>query len=702
MDPNLSPSEQSSVFEKILQDNLNFYCPLKTLKLGSQDKPWLNEELKKLHRLKSREYIRKGKSQKYKDLLNEFNTKYKAAALRYLNKNTEALKQTNPGQAYRILKRLGAQPGDCTDSNTFSLPSHVADNLTNQESAERIAEHFSAISQEYLPLNVNSLPDRVKVKLKASCPAPSVTVQETLKKINSAKKPKSGVPGDLPCEITKEFSDELSVPLCRILNNIFQSAMWPEPWKMEYVTPIGKIPQPETEDDLRPISLTNFFSKVTEHFVVTWLLEYIGDQIDIRQFGGSKGNSITHYLIELINFILSHQEETAPTAILACLVDFSKAFNRQDHQILITKLSDMNVPGWLLKIVIAFLTNRKMVVRYKGATSSSKNLPGGGPQGTLLGLILFLVLINDAGFAHQDNKVGEHVTSRKNFKAANLLHLKYVDDMTLAESINLKEALITVPESVRPLPDSYHARTGHALPAVNSEVWKQLQKTGNYAKDNKMKLNFKKTKVMLFNSCKKWDFMPELEIEGNQLELAEEMKILGIVVRADMKWSSNTKHIVEKGYTRLWMLRRLKNHGAGPEDLKDVYIKQVRSVLELAVPAWHPGLTLSDSLDIERVQKAALHIILGKSYKSYSSALKTVQLDSLADRREVLCLNFSKKAAKHEKHSSWFKLNKKNKVTRQPKTKFCPVVARTRRFQDSPISYLTELLNKYHLKRQST
>ena len=118
--------------------------------------------------------------------------------------------------------------------------------------------------------------------------------------------------------------------------------------------------------------------------------------------------------------------------------------------------------------------------------------------------------------------------------------------------------------------------------------------------------------------------MPELEIEGNQIELTEEMKILGIVVRADMKWSSNTKHIVEKGYTRLWMLRRLKNHGAGLEDLNDVYIKQVRSVLELAVPAWHPGLTLSDSLDIERVQKAALHIILGKSYKSYSSALATV------------------------------------------------------------------------------
>ena len=56
-------------------------------------------------------------------------------------------------------------------------------------------------------------------------------------------------------------------------------------------------------------------------------------------------------------------------------------------------------------------------------------------------------------------------------------------------------------------------------------------------------------------------------------------------------------------------------------------MKQVRSVLELAVPAWHPGLTQSDSLDIERVQRAATNIILGPSYKSYKSALETLQLD---------------------------------------------------------------------------
>ena len=130
--------------------------------------------------------------------------------------------------------------------------------------------------------------------------------------------------------------------------------------------------------------------------MVMWLLEVIDHKIDFRQYGGIKGNSTAHYLIELINFILYNQDSPEPTAVLACFVDFEKAFNRQDHSILITKLSDMGVPSWLLKIVISFLKDRSMVVRYKGQTSSMKNLPGGGPQGALLGLFLFLVLINGA------------------------------------------------------------------------------------------------------------------------------------------------------------------------------------------------------------------------------------------------------------------------------------------------------------------
>ena len=77
----------------------------------------------------------------------------------------DSLKDTQPGKAYKILKDMGAQPGDCTDSHTFTLPNHQLANLTDQQSAEQIANHFASISQEYKPLDLDLLPDRVKSNL---------------------------------------------------------------------------------------------------------------------------------------------------------------------------------------------------------------------------------------------------------------------------------------------------------------------------------------------------------------------------------------------------------------------------------------------------------------------------------------------------------------------------------------------------------
>ena len=120
-----------------------------------------------------------------------------------------------------------------------------------------------------------------------------------------------------------------------------------------------------------------------------------------------------------------------------------------------------------------------MYVRYKGKHSSIKSLPGGGPQGTLLGLLLFIILINDVGFTGQVNNAGELITSKRNMKNINEIHLKYVDDLTLAEAINLPTKLVSVPEEVRPMPDMYHARTGHVMPdqEVHSRVLQQLRRT---------------------------------------------------------------------------------------------------------------------------------------------------------------------------------------------------------------------------------
>jgi hypothetical protein len=139
-----APPFMSVVFEQLVGKQLNQFCPEKEMKLSSQDKPFITGELKRIDRLKNREYSLRGKSEKYKNHEN----KYKREAGKYLNKNLDELKSTKHGQAYSILHRIGAQPGDCNDSNTFSLPSPEADSLTEEQSAECIATHFAEISQQ--------------------------------------------------------------------------------------------------------------------------------------------------------------------------------------------------------------------------------------------------------------------------------------------------------------------------------------------------------------------------------------------------------------------------------------------------------------------------------------------------------------------------------------------------------------------------
>ena len=688
----LSTSDHAKAIENLLLSNLNKFCPEKSMRVGPQDKPFMNFELKQIHRRRQREYLKRGNSAKYEKLASLFEDKYKAAAKLYLNTKVNSLKETKPGQAYKILKDMGAQPGDCTDSHTFTLPSH--DELSALQSAELIAEHFASISREYPPLNIESLPERVKLNLETKCSPPTISEHECYEKIKAAKKPRSSVPGDLPCEIVKEFAVELALPLHKLLNNIVKSAIWPEQWRMEYITPIGKIPYPESEDDLRPIALTAFFSKVMEQFVVMWLLKFIGDKIDFRQYGGTKGNSVCHYLIEFINFILYNQDNLEPTAVLACLIDFSKAFNRLDHNLVITKLSDMGVPAWLLKLVIAFLTERTMVVRYKGETSTPRLLPGGSPQGTLLGLLLFLVLVNDVGFEDQINNVGEVITCKRRIKDFNQIHLKYVDDLTVAESVSMKTQLTAVSVDGRPQPDDFRDRTGHQLKPEHSKVFSQLTQTQKYAEDNCMKVNFKKTKMMLFNPGVSRDFLPKFSVNDNEIQLVEKTKLLGVVLSSDMSWSPNTDDIVLRANHKLWMLRRLLKLGADQEDLKDVYQKQIRSVLEFAVPVWHSSLTGVDRLRIERVQKTACHIILGDEYRSYTSALRTLHLDSLFVRRQKLCKSFAKKCYNNTKFTTWFKRHVKHSATRSTSPRFNKVYCRLNRFENSPISYLTEILNR--------
>ena len=123
-------------------------------------------------------------------------------------------------------------------------------------------------------------------------------------------------------------------------------------------------------------------------------MKYVKHKLDPDQLGGMKGSSISHYLIEMTNFILYNQDLKDPQATLGILIDYKQGFNRCQHSIFIEIMSiDYDLPGWLIRILIGYLTGRKLKIKYKSKTSDEWKINGGG--GPRLSIRILDILLYD-------------------------------------------------------------------------------------------------------------------------------------------------------------------------------------------------------------------------------------------------------------------------------------------------------------------
>ena len=482
-----------------------------------------------------------------------------------------------------------------------------------------------------------------------------------------------------------------SGPSVAIFNKITDSAQYPSQWKAEHQIGLPKIYPPESEDDLRNLAKTPFFSKVYESFVGGWLLPLIKPFLDPGQCG-LKGFSITHYLIKLLHFVHSILDLRKPHAVLAACVDLSKAFNRVDHSLIIQDLFDMHTPAWLLNIIVSYLSDRSMYLTYKGQQSSQKMSPGGGPQGAYLGGIIFIIKYNGA-FLRPPIPRGVHGPVSK----ARAEKVKFVDDGTVAVSVDLKACLVPNPvQRVRPL--NFHERTGHILPDENNLLQFYIKDTEQFVAENNMVINTQKTKVISFTKSRKWDFPPEIHFsDGSQLECIPETRLLGVVVSQDLRWAKNTAFICQKARQKLWILRRMLNFNLDLHQLYDVYSKEIRSILELAVPVWHSGLTRQQTSDIESIQKIAFRIILQDKFVDYKAACTLFSAQTLQDRQLKLCSKFALKNLKSE--NPMFKIIDSKPNTRQVCNLVQEFKCNTGRFQKSSLPFLATLINSENRRK---
>ena len=455
---------------------------------------------------------------------------------------------------------------------------------------------------------------------------------------------------------------------------------YPKIFKYQISTPVPKQYPPQKTSEMRNISGLLTFDKIMETLLVDLMILDMKPKMDPKQYGNQKGISIQHYLIEMIHRILTTLDNNSKSetfAIVASLIDWDNAFPRQCPKLGIESFIRNGVRPVLIPVLVNYFQDREMSVKWHGCQSARRKLKGGGPQGATIGLLEYL---------SQSNNCADTVSESDRFR--------FLDDLSTLEIINLLTVGITSFNIRHQVPNDIGTHN-QFIPSHNLKSQKWLENIFNWTENQQMLINSKKTKTMVFNFTKNYQFTPRLFIQGELLEVIERTRLLGTIITSDLRWEQNTSHIVKKANAKMELLRKVASFGAKVEDLKTIYILFIRSQLEQSAVVWSSSLTEQNKADLERVQRSALKIILGSKYESYKKALVKLNIETLEERREYLCLKFAQKCTKNEKTKQMFPLNRKMyQMNTRNKEKYLVQYANTERLKKSAIVYMQNLLNQ--------
>ena len=381
-------------------------------------------------------------------------------------------------------------------------------------------------------------------------------------------------------------------------------------------------------------------------------------------------------MLHRIQFALDNNSRRKIFAVIANMIDWNSAFARQCPKLGIQSFQRNGVRNTLLPLLVSYFQERYQSVKWRGFNTSPKLINVGGPQGATLGILEYL---------SQTSNSAECVDPEDRFK--------FVDDLTIIEIVNLLTIVISSFNTKNQVPNDIGDHNQYIAPE-NLSSQDYLNRINTWTLNQKMKINQTETKSMIFNFTTKYQFNTRLKLEEFFLETIDETKLLGTIITNNLKWDRNTEHIVKKAYARMEILRNLSSFQAPETDMKQVYIAYIRSLLEQSSNVWQSSLSVENKTDLERVQKIALTIILKDKYKNYQNALPFLELDTLKDRRQQLCLSFAKKCLKNKKMKHLFEPNLKlhEMETRDPEH-FKVLHANTERFKHGPIIYMQNLLN---------
>ena len=592
---NLSPNQMYEKLISICENICELYVPKKSSSFSPYKKQSRQRKLLLRRRRKVNNHLQKYLTQsqrlKYQKELTEIEKNlqrlYKSDSLENERKATKAIKK-NSKYFFNYAKKFSKIKTSIGPLLIKELGEYVSD---DKGMAETLSKQYSSV---FSTPKQNLAEPTVLFENDFNDPNSITDVefskQDIIKAIDDISMTAAAGPDGFPAILLKTCKDILCRPLYMLWRKSLDLGITPDLLKQSYIVPMHKGGSHAISANYRPVALTSHIVKVFEKIVRRSVVEFMEnkDLFNPSQHGFRAGRSCLSQLLNHYDKVLKLLEEGSNVDVI--YLDFSKAFDKLDFGIVLNKLKYMGINGRLGRWIYSFLTGRTQTVLVNGTKSSPSSVLSGVPQGSVIGPLLFLILIGD---------IDESITS--SFLSS------FADDTRVAKGIKSVE-------------DS-------------ENLQRDLEILYKWALENNMKFNDVKFEVLRYGKDEVLKQQTKyLSNTGQMIGEKSYVKDLGVYMSNTANFQENIFQII-MSTTQLssWILRTFNSREA--EVMLTLWKSLVIPRFDYCSQLYSPS-KVSEIQQLELVQRSFLRRINGSSSTNYWQLLHQLNIHSLERRRE--------------------------------------------------------------------